>query len=86
MSREAMLENACRVCLLELRLLLRLLLQGLSEVSRYETIVGSSESLMRLARLRGFRCSRLRGFLKLSLSLFGYNPKAFSAAAMLPKR
>ena len=24
--------------------------------------------------------------MKLSLSLFGYNPKAFSAAAMLPKR
>ena len=30
------------------------LLQGLSEASRIETIVGSSESLARLARLRGF--------------------------------
>eukprot|EP00959_Pyramimonas_sp_CCMP1952_P152516 3191209-Pyramimonas_sp.AAC.1 len=30
-------------------------LQGLSEASRIETIVGSSECLARLARLRGFQ-------------------------------
>ena len=55
-------------------------LQGLSEASRIETIVGSSDALL------GFLVLSLARFLDLSLSLFGYNPKAFSAAAMLPKR